>query len=256
MLLILNEVASHTEHLSDGLNMFDVESVTSFDWALNLASDNTYDSVIFLGFIYNNEDYLKYKELLKGTKLYFVSNVNLPDNKDFITVGDDLKYLSLLEQLVVLEDKGLDINFSQYTKDMASKYTELFNFKSTYEDAKIMGLVDYPADIVLPIMVDKFYNVNNLYVLYEVAPEYKLPLAYECLKDKEKGIVVIGSQTRGTSDILTFYVKGYDVSSIANTFGASYNKNSNIFSIFIDSHISVLGENMNKYLITEGSIYE
>ncbi|BCK59847.1 hypothetical protein [Staphylococcus phage vB_SauH_DELF3] len=251
-----NEVASPKGYLSRGIDMFDVASVVSFDSALHLASDNTYDSVIFLGFIYNNEDYLKYKELLKGTELDCVSNINLPYSKDFVTVGDDLMYLSLLEQLVVLDDRGLNINFSKDRKDIEHKYTELFSFKSTYEEAKERGLVGDPADIVLPISVDKLCHVTNFCVHYEVRPEYGLPLADECLKDKEKIIVVINDQTRGNSDIVRFYVKGYDVNSVAKTLTASYNESSNLFKIFIDSPIHVLGWQMNKYPITEGSIYE
>lgn len=206
------------------------------------------DYVCVVGFIYDHQVYKKYEDKLKDKKIIFISDVGMLP-KQFITVRDDQQHLSLLHQLTIVFE-NLSGETSSSIKREVTELSDVYNFRATdYSD--INYHLDEYDEIYLDILANKCYTNGDMYMLYELVPEYKLPLAYYLLKDKEKGIVIIGSQTRSNNDILTFYVKGYDTKEIANLFGVELKVDTNVFSTFISSHINILGNNISKFLELE-----
>ena len=230
---------------------FDVIKVDTFEQGLLQIEDEPtillgfiYDDKIFKDVISSHSDIDKY---IKNNDILYVSDVGVLPNQ-FVTVEEDKKYYSLLQQITELSKEP----FPKWVEDDAKGLTKYYNFQD-FEDVFDLNRI-YKKEV--DTVKEKCYTNGNVYLLYEVLPDYKLPLAYRLLEDKEHGIVIIGSQTRSNNDILTFYVKGMDTKSIASMFGVEHYSNSNIFHTFINSHINILGNQITKFIKEKGSSYE
>ena len=230
---------------------FDVIKVDTFEQGLLQIEDEPtillgfiYDDKIFKDVISSHSDIDKY---IKNNDILYVSDVGVLPNQ-FVTVEEDKKYYSLLQQITELSKEP----FPKWVEDDAKGLTKYYNFQD-FEDVFDLNRI-YKKEV--DTVKEKCYTNGNVYLLYEVLPNYKLPLAYRLLEDKEHGIVIIGSQTRSNNDILTFYVKGMDTKSIASMFGVEHYSNSNIFHTFINSHINILGNQITNFIREKGSSYE
>lgn len=230
---------------------FDVIKVDTFEQGLLQIEDEPtillgfiYDDKIFKDVISSHSDIDKY---IKNNDILYVSDVGVLPNQ-FVTVEEDKKYYSLLQQIVELSNEDIPESIVRDSKDL----TKYYNFQD-FEDVFDLNRI-YKKEV--DTVKEKCYTNGNVYLLYEVLPDYKLPLAYRLLEDKEHGIVIIGSQTRSNNDILTFYVKGMDTKSIASMFGVEHYSNSNVFHTFINSHINILGNQITKFIKEKGSSYE
>lgn len=229
---------------------FDVIKVDTFEQGLLQIEDEPtillgfiYDDKIFKDVISSHSDIDKY---IKNNDILYVSDVGVLPNQ-FVTVEEDKKYYSLLQQITELSKEP----FPKWVEDDAKGLTKYYNFQD-FEDVFDLNRI-YKKEV--DTVKEKCYTNGNVYLLYEVLPDYKLPLAYRLLEDKEHGIVIIGSQTRSNNDILTFYVKGMDTKSIASMFGVEHYSNSNIFHTFINSHINILGNQITNFIREKGSSY-
>ena len=184
---------------------------------------------------------------IEDNDILYVSDVGVLPNQ-FVTVEEDKKYYSLLQQIVELSNEDIPESIVRDAKDL-TRYYNFQDFKDVFDLNRF-----YKKEV--DMVKEKCYTNGNVYLLYEVLPEYKLPLAYELLSDKDYGIVIIGSQTRSDNDILTFYVKGMDTKAVANMFGVEHLIDSNIFHTFINSHINILGNQITKFIKEKGSHYE
>ncbi|WBF82042.1 hypothetical protein [Staphylococcus virus vB_SurM-PSU6] len=184
---------------------------------------------------------------IEDNDILYVSDVGVLPNQ-FVTVEEDKKYYSLLQQIVELSNEDIPESIVRDSKDL-TKYYNFQDFKDVFD---LNSFYKKEVDMVR----EKCYNNGNVYLLYEVLPDYKLPLAYSLLSNKEHGIVIIGSQTRSNNDILTFYVKGMDVKSVASMFNVEHDYDSNIFHTFVNSHINILGNQITKFIKEKGSSYE
>ena len=230
---------------------FDVIKVDTFEQGLLQIEDEPtillgfiYDDKIFKDVISSHSDIDKY---IKNNDILYVSDVGVLPNQ-FVTVEEDKKYYSLLQQIVELSNEDIPESIVRDAKDL----TRYYNFQDFKDVFNLNRFYKKEVDMVK----EKCYTNGNVYLLYEVLPEYKLPLAYELLSDKDYGIVIIGSQTRSDNDILTFYVKGMDTKAVANMFGVEHLIDSNIFHTFINSHINILGNQITKFIKEKGSHYE
>ena len=230
---------------------FDVIKVDTFEQGLLQIEDEPtillgfiYDDKIFKDVISSHSDIDKY---IKNNDILYVSDVGVLPNQ-FVTVEEDKKYYSLLQQITELSKEP----FPKWVEDDAKGLTKYYNFQD-FEDVFDLNRI-YKKEV--DTVKEKCYTNGNVYLLYEVLPDYKLPLAYRLLEDKEHGIVIIGSQARSNNDILTFYVKGMDTKSIASMFGVEHYSNSNIFHTFINSHINILGNQITNFIREKGSSYE
>lgn len=230
---------------------FDVIKVDTFEQGLLQIEDEPtillgfiYDDKIFKDVISSHSDIDKY---IKNNDILYVSDVGVLPNQ-FVTVEEDKKYYSLLQQIVELSNEDIPESIVRDSKDL----TKYYNFQD-FEDVFDLNRI-YKKEV--DTVKEKCYTNGNVYLLYEVLPDYKLPLAYRLLEDKEHGIVIIGSQTRSNNDILTFYVKGMDAKAIANMFNVEHDYDSNIFHTFINSHINILGNQITKFIKEKGSSYE
>lgn len=224
------------------------DELDSLEETFDVASACLTDYVCLVGFIYDHQLYREYENKLKDKKIIFVSDVGkLPTQ--FLTVRDDQQHLSLLHQLVIIFEK-LGKSMEPKVKKKAYKLSDVYSFKCLYYNVVEKYLDEYD-ELYLDILANKCYTNEDMYMLYELAPEYKLPLAYYLLKGKDKGIAIIGSQTRSNNDILTFYVKGYNTKEVAKVFGVELKVDTNVFSTFISSHINILGNNISKFLELE-----
>ena len=230
---------------------FDVIKVDTFEQGLLQIEDEPtillgfiYDDKIFKDVISSHSDIDKY---IKNNDILYVSDVGVLPNQ-FVTVEEDKKYYSLLQQITELSKEP----FPKWVEDDAKGLTKYYNFQD-FEDVFDLNRI-YKKEV--DTVKEKCYTNGNVYLLYEVLPDYKLPLAYRLLEDKEHGIVIIGSQTRSNNDILTFYVKGMDTKAIASMFGVEHYSNSNIFHTFINSHINILGNQITNFIREKGSSYE
>ena len=230
---------------------FDVIKVDTFEQGLLQIEDEPtillgfiYDDKIFKDVISSHSDIDKY---IKNNDILYVSDVGVLPNQ-FVTVEEDKKYYSLLQQITELSKEP----FPKWVEDDAKGLTKYYNFQD-FEDVFDLNRI-YKKEV--DTVKEKCYTNGNVYLLYEVLPDYKLPLAYRLLEDKEHGIVIIGSQTRSNNDILTFYVKGMDTKSIASMFGVEHYYNSNVFHTFINSHINILGNQITNFIREKGSSYE
>ena len=230
---------------------FDVIKVDTFEQGLLQIEDEPtillgfiYDDKIFKDVISSHSDIDKY---IKNNDILYVSDVGVLPNQ-FVTVEEDKKYYSLLQQITELSKEP----FPKWVEDDAKGLTKYYNFQD-FEDVFDLNRI-YKKEV--DTVKEKCYTNGNVYLLYEVLPDYKLPLAYRLLEDKEHGIVIIGSQTRSNNDILTFYVKGMDTTAIASMFGVEHYSNSNIFHTFINSHINILGNQITNFIREKGSSYE
>lgn len=224
------------------------DELDSLEEAFDTINVNSTEYICLVGFIYDHQLYREYENKLRGKKIIFVSDVGkLP--LQFLTVRDDQQHLSLLHQLVIIFEK-LGKSMEPKVNKKAYELSDVYSFKCLDYNVVEKYLDEYD-ELYLDILANKCYTNGDMYMLYELVPEYKLPLAYYLLKDKKKGIVIIGSQTRSNNDILTFYVKGYDTKEIANLFGVELKVDTNVFSTFISSHINILGNNISKFLELE-----
>lgn len=230
---------------------FDVIKVDTFEQGLLQIEDEPtillgfiYDDKIFKDVISSHSDIDKY---IKNNDILYVSDVGVLPNQ-FVTVEEDKKYYSLLQQIVELSNEDIPESIVRDSKDL----TKYYNFQD-FEDVFDLNRI-YKKEV--DTVKEKCYTNGNVYLLYEVLPDYKLPLAYRLLEDKEHGIVIIGSQTRSNNDILTFYVKGMDTKAIASMFNVEHDYDSNIFHTFINSHINILGNQITNFIREKGSSYE
>ena len=230
---------------------FDVIKVDTFEQGLLQIEDEPtillgfiYDDKIFKDVISSHSDIDKY---IKNNDILYVSDVGVLPNQ-FVTVEEDKKHYSLLQQIVELSNEDIPESIVRDSKDL----TKYYNFQD-FEDVFDLNRI-YKKEV--DTVKEKCYNNGNVYLLYEVLPDYKLPLAYSLLSNKESGIVIIGSQTRSNNDILTFYVKGMDAKAIANMFNVEHDYDSNIFHTFVNSHINILGNQITKFIKEKGRSYE
>ena len=170
---------------------FDVIKVDTFEQGLLQIEDEPtillgfiYDDKIFKDVISSHSDIDKY---IKNNDILYVSDVGVLPNQ-FVTVEEDKKYYSLLQQITELSKEP----FPKWVEDDAKGLTKYYNFQD-FEDVFDLNRI-YKNEV--DTVKEKCYTNGNVYLLYEVLPDYKLPLAYRLLEDKEHGIVIIGSQTR------------------------------------------------------------
>lgn len=250
MQVIVNDNHIQSRTLDDYWS-FDVIKVDTFEQGLLQIEDEPtillgfiYDDKIFKDVISSHSDIDKY---IKNNDIYYVSDVGLlPDT--FITIDYSKKHYSLLQQIIEISKDP----FPEWVETDSKDLTKYYNFQD-FEDVFDLNRI-YKKEV--DTVKEKCYNNGNVYLLYEVLPDYKLPLAYRLLEDKEHGIVIIGSQTRSNNDILTFYVKGMDAKAIANMFNVEHDYDSNIFHTFVNSHINILGNQITKFIKEKGSSYE
>lgn len=245
----VNHVQSNTISGTEGF--FNIIQVDTFREGLLQIED---EPTVLAGFIYDDRIF---KDVvtqdpsilmnIEDNDIRYVSDVGILPNQ-FVTVEEDKKYYSLLQQIVELSNEDIPESIVRDSKDL-TKYYNFQDFKDVFD---LNSFYKKEVDMVK----EKCYNNGNVYLLYEVLPDYKLPLAYSLLSNKESGIVIIGSQTRSNNDILTFYVKGMDVKAVANMFNVEHDYDSNIFHTFVNSHINILGNQITKFIKEKGSSYE
>ncbi|UJQ43290.1 hypothetical protein [Staphylococcus phage vB_Sau_P68] len=245
----VNHVQSNT--ISGTEEFFNIIQVDTFREGLLHIED---EPTVLAGFIYDDKIFKDAVTQdpsilmnIEDNDILYVSDVGVLPNQ-FITVEEDKKYYSLLQQIVELSNEDIPESIVRDSKDL----TKYYNFQD-FEDVLDLNRI-YKKEV--DIVREKCYNNGNVYLLYEVLPDYKLPLAYSLLSNKESGIVIIGSQTRSNNDILTFYVKGMDAKAIANMFNVEHDCDSNIFHTFVNSHINILGNQITKFIKEKGSSYE
>lgn len=245
----VNHVQSNTISGTEGF--FNIIQVDTFREGLLQIED---EPTVLAGFIYDDKIFKNVVTQdpsilmnIEDNDILYVSDVGILPNQ-FVTVEEDKKYYSLLQQIVELSNEDIPESIVRDSKDL----TKYYNFQD-FEDVFDLNRI-YKKEV--DTVKEKCYNNGNVYLLYEVLPDYKLPLAYSLLSNKESGIVIIGSQTRSNNDILTFYVKGMDVKAIANMFNVEHDYDSNIFHTFINSHINILGNQITKFIKGKGSSYE
>ncbi|VEV88605.1 hypothetical protein [Staphylococcus phage Stab23] len=251
MYIIVNDNHIQSDTLDDYNGFFDVLKVDTFEQGLLQIED---EPTILAGFIYdaytyNNviKSFPDIGDYIKNNDIYYATDIGiLPDT--FITVTSEKKHYSLLQQIEEITKEELPNWVIEDSKDL----TKYYNFQDFEDVFDLNSFYKKEVDTVK----EKCYNNGNVYLLYEVLPDYKLPLAYSLLSNKESGIVIIGSQTRSNNDILTFYVKGMDVKAIANMFNVEHDCDSNIFHTFVNSHINILGNQITKFIKEKGSSYE
>lgn len=210
---------------------------------IDYMEESTDELVVLAGFIFNNREVNKW--LLERGKVIFVSDIGaLP--VDLITVAEHEKHYSLMHQLLILLEGNEDYTIPHELYTEAQEATNWFNLKPSNKEFlnKCVKKLD--------LLKEKCYNKGNIYLIYENDPSNKILLAHHILDSLNKGIVIVGSQTRSSNDIITFYCKGINVEKLAQLFGESYNPESNIFSTFIPSQVDILGNNILKF-IQEGS---
>ncbi|WRW34293.1 hypothetical protein CF7_0071 [Staphylococcus phage CF7] len=245
----VNHVQANT---IDGMeDFFNIIQVDTFREGLLQIED---EPTVLAGFIYDDK---VFKDAvtqdpsilmnIEDNDILYVSDVGVLPNQ-FVTVEEDKKYYSLLQQIVELSNEDIPESIVRDSKDL----TKYYNFQDFEDVFDLNRIYEKEVDMVK----EKCYNNGNVYLLYEVLPDYKLPLAYSLLSNKDSGIVIIGSQTRSNNDILTFYVKGTDTKAIANMFNVEHDYDSNIFHTFVNSHINILGNQITKFIKEKGSSYE
>ncbi|AJA42256.1 hypothetical protein [Staphylococcus phage vB_SepM_ phiIPLA-C1C] len=201
------------------------------------------EDVIFVGYIYKNID----TQYLKGS-IYYVSNIGLlPDN--FITVTKEEQHLSLLKQLMIL----LDIKDDKWLS-IARDFTNYFNFINLEEINYTQVEKELNIDeVYISMMLDRVVDGgNNFFFLNENDVIYKYVLAHRILRKRNTGVVVITSQTRSNSDLITFHCKNVDKNYLTKVFDTRYNDKTNVFSLFIPSSVNRLAKNTMKF-IKEGN---
>ncbi|AAX92342.1 hypothetical protein TwortDSMZ_160 [Staphylococcus phage Twort] len=239
MLIIYNKnhIQSKEVHKHLGYSVNEnVCAVVNNQDAIKVVKESQDTDIMLVGFIYT-KDLECLVEL--GKTIYWVSNIGtIPSLFKHV---DNSKIKSLLEQAVELlpEEYGV----FEYTKESMKKATDYYNFKND----DYLEEVDIDKDLI-DMLAKKCYTNGDLHFLYELDPKLRLPIAYSITRGKDKAIVVIGSQTASDNDMLSFYVKGYDVSKLANTFNAEYEVGNNTFTTFIPSHINVVGKSIKKYM--------
>ena len=245
----VNHIQSNT--ISGTEEFFNIIQVDTFKEGLLQIED---EPTVLAGFIYDDKIFKDAVTQdpsilmnIEDNDILYVSDVGVLPNQ-FVTVEEDKKYYSLLQQIVELSNEDIPESIVRDSKDL----TKYYNFQD-FEDVFDLNRI-YKKEV--DTVKEKCYTNGNVYLLYEVLPDYKLPLAYRLLEDKEHGIVIIGSQTRSNNDILTFYVKGMDTKAIASMFGVEHYSNSNIFHTFINSHINILGNQITNFIREKGSSYE
>ncbi|ANH50455.1 hypothetical protein [Staphylococcus phage pSco-10] len=245
----VNHVQSNTIRGTE--EFFNIIQVDTFREGLLQIED---EPTVLAGFIYDDKIFKDAVTQdpsilmnIEDNDILYVSDVGVLPNQ-FVTVGEDKKYYSLLQQIVELSNEDIPESIVRDSKDL----TKYYNFQD-FEDVFDLNRI-YKKEV--DTVKEKCYNNGNVYLLYEVLPDYKLPLAYSLLSNKESGIVIIGSQTRSNNDILTFYVKGMDAKAIANMFNVEHDHDSNIFHTFVNSHINILGNQITKFIKEKGSSYE
>ncbi|QNH71287.1 hypothetical protein StAP1_155 [Staphylococcus phage vB_SauH_SAP1] len=249
--VIINSNHIQSDTLYEYDSFFDIKKVDTFEEGLLSIQD---EPTVLAGFIYDDITFNKVinsnsniDNNIKNNDIYYVSDIGLlPDT--FITVDSNKKYYSLLQQIVELSKDP----FPEWVETDAKDLTRYYNFQDFEDVFDLNSFYKKEVDMVR----EKCYNNGNVYLLYEVLPDYKLPLAYSLLSNKEHGIVIIGSQTRSNNDILTFYVKGMDAKAIASMFNVEHDYDSNIFHTFVNSHINILGNQITKFIREKGSSYE
>lgn len=245
----VNHVQSNT--ISGTEEFFNIIQVDTFREGLLQIED---EPTVLAGFIYDDKIFKDAVTQdpsilmnIEDNDILYVSDVGVLPNQ-FVTVEEDKKYYSLLQQIVELSNEDIPESIVRDSKDL----TKYYNFQDFEDVFDLNRIYEKEVDMVK----EKCYNNGNVYLLYEVLPDYKLPLAYSLLSNKESGIVIIGSQTRSNNDILTFYVKGMDAKAIANMFNVEHDYDSNIFHTFVNSHINILGNQITKFIKEKGSSYE
>ena len=251
MLVIINSFHTQVKLVEEALTKISGSTI-HIDVADNLESaidkidymeESTDELVVLAGFIFNPREANRW--ILERGKVMFVSDIGtLP--ADLITVEEYMKHYSLMHQLLTLLDGNEDYIVPLDVYKEAQEATNWFNMKPSNKEFlnKCVKKLD--------LLKEKCYNKGNVYLIYENDPSNKILLAHHILDSLNKGIVIVGSQTRSSNDIITFYCKGINVEKLAQLFGESYNPESNIFSTFIPSQVDILGNNILKF-IQEGS---
>lgn len=220
-----------------------IEFADSLEDATTCVNDYGYREgiVVLLGFIYKEV----VPEVYNDYDVFYVSDIGVLPN--YLKVPMEGRHYSLIHQLIIaLQQERKHIKNLDTTLLEANQVTiELLNpgTSKSYKEH-----LDYNELILLDLLKDRCYNKGNVYMMYENNPMLKGALADSILWDLDKGIVIIGSQTRSNNDILTFYVKGYDTTKIAKAFDKQPPKGSNVFSVFVPSHINILGNQITKFM--------
>lgn len=251
MLVIINSLHTQVKIVEEALTKISGSHIhidvadnleTAID-KLDYMEESTDELVVLAGFIFNPKEVNKW--LLERGKVIFASDIGaLP--VDLITVAEHEKHYSLMHQLLILLEGNEDYTIPHELYTEAQEATNWFNLKPSNKEFL------NKCTIKLDLLKEKCYNKGNIYLIYENDPSTKILLAHHILDDLDKGIVMIGSQTRSSNDILTFYCKGINMENLTQLFGQPYNPESNIFSTFIPSQVDVLGNNILKF-IKEGN---
>ena len=217
----------------------------------------TTNKIIFVGFIYKDEEVSDYVKNVE--EKYFISNIGyMPE--DFITSDREDFNTSLLEQLTklnLLEKQTCEVKdgsgmIQYYEDEELTKFIKFKPYNPLFQPYKIFNIsyVDYH---MLEVFTERAYVKGNTFLIYENNPINKLFLAHKLLDTVDKGLVVIGSQTRSTNDMLSFYGKNIDMQVLADKFELDIElEGDNTFNVFIPSHMHVLGNNIIKF-ISEGN---
>ena len=72
-------------------------------------------------------------------------------------------------------------------------------------------------------------------------------MAHRALENEE-GLFIVISQTRSDNTILTIFAKSVNMVKLANIFEVDNPESSNILTMFIPSHINVLGNQLSKFI--------
>ncbi|XWX32635.1 hypothetical protein LCFBJUUZ_CDS0176 [Staphylococcus phage PG-2021_76] len=210
---------------------------------IDYMEESTDELVVLAGFIFNHREVNKW--LIERGKVIFVSDIGtLP--VDLITVEEHMKHYSLMHQLLILLEGNEDYSIPHELYIEAKEATNWFNLKTSNKEFL------NKCGIKLDLLKEKCYNKGNVYLIYENDPSTKILLAHHILDNLDKGIVIVGSQTRSSNDIMTFYCKGINMEKLTQMFGEPYNSETNIFSTFIPSQVDILGNNILKF-IKEGN---
>lgn len=236
-MIIYNKHSIQTKFIPEWFN--DTIGVDDIKEAMSYVKDSE-QTYVLIGFIYKEGQY----DYFKGKNTYFITNVgNLPPV--FKTVKEEERGLSYIHQLVALSLLPSDDN----VMSLCTEHDNYFNFLSSNKQIQDFILnFDYTK---LDELIEKCYYTNigdlSIYLIYENDAKLKLPMAHRALENKE-GLFIVISQTRSDNDILTIFAKSVNMVKLANKFEVDNPENSNILTMFIPSHINVLGNQLSKFI--------